>query len=255
MKKITFLLAAVFAVMFVNAQTNLVVNGSFEEGFAGWTKGFTASYTEPTIETSGAQDGSKYAIYANPTATTGFYQNIAVTAGKKYTISFWYKSSGDETDTRIWSSFRDAENKTTIYLAGDAQTNIDTDPLRNNNAYLATASTWTKHEVEFTVPAGAATLQLAVRSYKGATSSFDNFVLVESTSANVEYTKVDKFGFFKSGKHLLSFQISNGTPVEIFNMVGEKVVSTQYNGGIAVGHLNKGVYIVRTDKGTQKVTL
>ncbi len=175
MRKFTFLLSFLFVVLGLSAQTNLVQNPSFESDFANWTKGPTSSYTAPTIVSSGAQDGSKFAQYAGATATTGFYQDIPVAVGKTYIVSFWYKASGDDTDARIWSIIKDAEGKY-IYTTPDATT----DPLRNNNGYLPTATEWTKHEVTFTVPANAVSLQLAVRAYSGATASFDNFSLVES---------------------------------------------------------------------------
>lgn len=178
MKKITFLFAALAAVLFVNAQTNLVQNGSFEDGFTSWTKGPTGTYTEPSLVTTGGQDGSNYVQYADAAATTGFYQNIAVEVGREYTISFWYKASGDDTDARIWSFLLDDDGKA-VYTTDDAST----DPLRNNNGYLDTALDWTKHEVTFTVPANVVTLRLAVRAYKGATASFDNFSLVASSGS------------------------------------------------------------------------
>ena len=129
MRKITFLLSF-FVVLGLSAQTNLVKNPSFEDDFTSWSKGPTGGYTDPTVKSGGAQDGSKYVEYIT-TATTGFYQEIPVTAGKTYTLSFWYKSSGDNTDTRLWSLFKNAEGGTVNLVSS-----VDDDPLRTNNKYL-----------------------------------------------------------------------------------------------------------------------
>lgn len=269
MKKITFLLAAVFAVMFVNAQTNLVVNGSFEDGF---TDGKPAPWYVVSSSVTGVTLSENTAIFAeglkslkvDAVSSSGTYsisQSVNITAGKKYTLSLkYFVESGDGTDVRLWANFK--KDATTFFSDAELTSSGLYATLRSGNtsssgsSYLPDAKgSWQTHSIEFTAPAEAVAFDFQFRTYKTAVVYWDSMSLVESTSANVEYTKVDKFGFFKSGKHLLSFQISNGTPVEVFNMVGEKVISTEYNGGIAVGHLNKGVYIVRTDKGTQKVTL
>lgn len=173
MRKVTFLSLCLLVMFGISAQTNLVQNPSFENGFTGWVKGPTSSYTEPTVITSGGHNSNNYVQYV-ATATTGFYQEIAIVAGKSYTLSFWYKASGDGTDARIWSSFKDGNN-TVIYLA-DPNT---ADPLRNNNSYLDPATDWTKHEITFQAPANAVLFQLAVRAYNGATASYDDFSLVE----------------------------------------------------------------------------
>ena len=234
MKKLTFLLSFLFVVLGLSAQTNLVQNPSFEDGFTNWTKGPSTSYTEPTIATSGGQDGASYAAYSSPTATTGFYQEIAVTAGKSYTVSFWYKATGDGTDARIWSMFKDAEG-TTVYLAA---TNTE-DPLRNNNKYLPTATDWTQHSVDFVVPDGAVTFQLAVRAYKGESVSvgFDNFSLIETGgTANptlaVNPTSLD-FGNVNVGATATKQVTVSGT-----NLTGAPTYTISGTGFTASGTLN-----------------
>ena len=179
MRKFTLFFTLLCMVLGVSAQTNLVQNPSFESGFnGGWLKGFTSSYTDPTLVTTGAQDGTNYVQYI-ATATTGFYQNVPVTGGKSYLLSFWYKATGDNTDARLWSGFYDgATPPAFFYQTADPAT----DPLRSNNGYLPTATDWTKHQVSFTAPANAVIFQLAVRAYAGTavSVSFDNFSLVEA---------------------------------------------------------------------------
>ncbi|MFV0391612.1 MAG: choice-of-anchor J domain-containing protein [Paludibacteraceae bacterium] len=185
MRKITFLFSFLLVVFGISAQTNLITNPSFEDGFTGWTKGPTSSYTEPSLVTSGAQDGNNYVQYVATTATTGFYQEVSISEGKTYLLSFWYKASGDDTDARLWSFLKNAEGNT-VYITSSA----DEDPLRTNNGYLPSAANWTKHEVTFTVPAGSGivSIQVAVRAYNGGTASYDNFSLAENSSSNISAT-------------------------------------------------------------------
>lgn len=172
MRKITFLLSFMVA-LGLSAQTNLVKNPSFESDFADWSKGPITSYTAPTVMTGGAQNGEKYVEY-KPTATTGFYQDIPVTAGKTYKLSFWYKATGDNTDARLWSNFKNGADEL-VYLGATAAE----DPLRTNDKYLPTATEWTEHTVEFVAPAGVVLFQLAVRAYNKSTVAYDNFSLIE----------------------------------------------------------------------------
>ena len=185
MRKFTLLLSLFLTVLGLQAQSNLVKNSSFETDLTDWTKGPTTSYTLPTVVTGGAQDGSKYVQYAPATATTGFYQEIDITGGKTYVVSFWYKSSGDGTDSRIWSAFKDASNAV-LYLTSDPAT----DPLRTNNGYLPNAADWTKQEITFTAPTNAAKFQFALRAYNGGTVSFDNLLLAEAGGTPTSVTPI-----------------------------------------------------------------
>ena len=166
MKKLYTLLFSV--VPFLLIGQNLVTNPSFNDGLTGWTSGPTGTYTLPALVAADGSDGANSAQYNAATATTGFYQEISVAAGDNLVISFWYKATGDNTDARIWSNYKDASG-TIIYQ--DAAT--ASDPLRNNNGYLPTATTWTQHTINVTAPAAVTTLVLAVRAYNGGTASLD----------------------------------------------------------------------------------
>ena len=155
--------------------TNLVKNPGFENGLTDWTKGPTTSYTDPTISTTTPHGGVNCATYTSATATTGFYQDVPVTAGKTYIVSFWYKSSGDGSDTRIWCVYKDAAG--TII---DQTPTPATNPLKGpNNGNLTNSDTWIQYSTEVVAPANVVTLQLAVRTYTGGTSNFDDFSVVE----------------------------------------------------------------------------
>ena len=207
MRKFTFLFAFLFVVLGLSAQTNLIKNPSFESDFADWSKGPTASYTAPDVKTAGAQDGTKYVEYVT-SATTGFYQNVPVTVGKTYTVSFWYKATGDGSDARIWSVLLDAAGKA-VYTTASA----DTDPLRSNNGYLPEATAWTKHEVTFSVPENVVNFQVAVRAYNGATASFDNFSLVEAANPVASNPMINPAGGNITGPTTVTITAADGASI------------------------------------------
>ena len=135
---------------------NLVTNPSFNDGLTGWAAGPTTTYSAPTLVAGDGSDGANSVNYV-ATATTGFYQEVPVSAGDNLVISFWYKSTGDGTDARIWSNYKDAANA--IIYQEATNTN---DPLRNNNGYLPSATTWTQHTINVTAPANVTTFVFAV---------------------------------------------------------------------------------------------
>lgn len=62
--------------------------------------------------------------------------------------------------------------------------------------------------------------------------------------------------FVLNGKLLNVSNIDNGTTIEIYSALGARVQSAIYNGNpIQLNNLNKGIYIVRVGKFTQKIML
>lgn len=245
MKKLYTLLFSV--VPFLLIGQNLVTNPSFNDGLTGWTSGPSASYTAPTIVAGDGSDGSNSATYV-ATATTGFYQEIPVSAGDNLVISFWYKATGDDTDARIWSNYKDASG-TIIYQ--DAAT--ATDPLRNNNGYLPSATTWTQHTINVTAPAAVTTLVLAVRAYNGGTASFDQFSV--EVTAGLKDNNISGFSMYpnplKGNTLNFSSNANAAKSVQIFDVLGKEVVrANTMNNAVNVANLNAGVYIVKvTEEG------
>ncbi len=247
MRKFYLLVAAVMTFAFTTAQTNLVQNPGFENGFTSWTKGPTGSYTAPSVITTDPHGGTSCAAYVGLTATTGFYQEIPVTAGNEYTVSFWYKTTGTTGNgARIWSGFKDTGG-TFFYLNGTGSANDD--PLRNDNEYLTKSDTWVQKSVTFTAPAGATIFQLAVRAYSNSSVYFDDFSLVEGT-LGVEDIHAGETKAVLSHT-LISDQVSvvlDGTSkVEFYSVNGSlaKSVTVSANQPINTQDLAKGVYVVR----------
>ncbi|MFC6098171.1 T9SS type A sorting domain-containing protein [Flavobacterium qiangtangense] len=226
---------------------NLVTNPTFNNGLTGWTAGFPTTYTLPTLVATDGSDGTNSVQYV-ATATTGFYQDVPVTAGHNLRISFWYKSSGDDSDARIWSNYKDAAG-TVI----NQTTNATDDPLRNNNGYLPSSTTWIKHEFTVVAPANVTIFTFAVRAYNGGTVSFDQFS-VEDLSLGVKENQIAGLNIYPNpvtnGKFSISTNANAEKSVVIFDVLGKQVVKTTATETVNVSNLNAGVYIVKiTEEG------
>lgn len=252
MKKLYFLFA--LAITFSVTAQNLVTNPSFDSGLTGWTAGPSTSYTLPTVNTTAGSDGTNSAEYVSATATTGFYQEIPVTVGQTLNISFWYKSSGDDTDSRLWSYYKDSTGAS-VYPTANA---VD-DPLRTNNGYLPSVAVWTQHSVTATVPANAVTLVLAVRTYNGGTSSYDQFSVTTDTASTKNFDAIAGLKMYPNpvtGNVLnISSTANLDMNVAIFDVLGKQVINTKVtNNTVNVSSLNTGVYIVKVTEDGKTAT-
>lgn len=241
MKKI-YTLFVIGVTFFGNAQ-NLVTNPTFDSGLTGWTAGTTSGYTLPTLVTADGSDSTNSVQYI-ATATTGFYQEIPVTAGSQLTISFYYKSSGDGTDSRIWSNYKDA-NDAIVYQ--DATT--ANDPLRSNNVYLPNASNWTLKTIMVTAPANVTKLILAFRAYNGGTVSFDQISVVQ-TVLSVQEEKIAGLNVYpnpvKNGNLYITSNSNNAKTVVVYDILGKQVLESKTSNNIVnVSSLKSGAYIVK----------
>lgn len=252
MKKIFTILGIAALSVGINAQ-ELLQNPGFEAGLSPWAAGTSGSYTAPTIVTTDAHSGTNSAAYIGATATTGFYQNVPVSPNTSYTISFWYKSSGDGTDSRIWSVYKNAGGSA-VYAFATA----NDDPFRNNNGYLPDASVWTKHTATVVSPADAASLDVAVRAYGGGTAYFDDFSAAQTGSLAVSDIKnFDKEVVMNTlVNDGITFRLPMRSTVNIYTMEGRLVSSDRVSDGqtLEASHLNSGYYIVIVDNGTAKIS-
>ncbi|KEY19172.1 T9SS type A sorting domain-containing protein [Kaistella antarctica] len=256
MKKL-FTILGVVAITSTAFSQELLTNPGFEAGLAPWAAGGSPAYTAPTLSATDAHTGSNSVGYSMPAATTGFYQNVAVTAGKTYVISFWYKSAGDDTDTRLWSVYKDAANAV-VYTAGTPQDGTG-DAFRTNNGYLPNAAAWTKYTAEMIAGPDVTTLDVAVRAYKLATvAQFDDFSLMDK--ANMAVTDVTSFDKqIKMNTNVgdaLTIILPARATVNIFTAEGKLVSSNRIDSGqsINTSKLTKGMYIVTVDNGSAKVS-
>lgn len=249
MKKFYSLVAAIALGLTANAQ-ELLTNPGFESGLAPWAAGTTSSYTAPTIATDGAQSGANYATYGTPSATTGFYQNVPVTEGKTYVISFWYKA-GSDNSTRLWSVYKNNAGSA-VYTTPNA----NTDPFRTNNGYFATTTEWTFYSAEMPAGPGATSLDVAVRAYRTGLSSFDSFSVYEKGTMSVADAKTleNTVKFNTVVDDVLRVQTSEKVTLNVYSAEGKLVSSNRVsnNDTVNMQGLVKGVYIVVVDNGGAK---
>ena len=251
MKKIFTLLSFVTLGTAANAQ-NLVVNGDFENGLTPWAAGTGTGYTAPTIAPTGGNQGPAYATYAPATATTGFYQNVPVTAGKTYVIEFWYKTTGASA-ARLWSVYKNSGG-TAVYTTTDATTDL----FRTSNKYLPIAAAWTKYTAKMPAEATATSLDVAFRAYGGQTTSYDDILAYEEgTLATIDPKTFDKKVKMNTlVAETLTLELPSKSTVNIYSVDGKLVSSNRVNSGesINVSKLQKGNYIVTVEDGTNKVS-
>ena len=253
MKKI-FTILGIAAVTTTAFSQELLTNPGFETGLAPWAAGTSTSYTAPAISTTEFHTGAQSAGYTAVTATTGFFQNAPVTEGKTYVISFWYKSAGDDSDTRLWSIYKDGAGAPVYTTATTAD-----DSFRTNNGYLASASVWTKYTAEMLAGPLVTNVDVAVRAYNNATvAQFDDFSLMDKATMAVS----DVTGFDKQIKmntnvgNALTVILPARATVNIYTAEGKLVSSNRINSGesINTSSLTKGMYIVTVDNGAAKVS-
>lgn len=246
MKKLYTLLFIVTTI--VATAQNLVTNPNFDNGLTGWSAGPNTSYTLPSHITNDGSNGMTSVQYV-ATATTGFFQEIPVTVGSQLTISFYYKASGDDKDARIWSSYKNAAN--TNFFATEFA--VD-DPLRTNDLYLETATTWTFKTITVTVPANAVKFVLAFRAYNGGTVAFDQISVVQ-TSLSTKQNTIAGLNVYPNpvtnGNLFITSNSSQAKSVNLFDVLGKQVLTTKtVNNAVNVSSLKNGAYILKvTEEG------
>jgi hypothetical protein len=260
MKKVNFLLLMLFTKLSI-AQ-NLVNNPSFVNGLTEWssTGGGTGSnplYVLPTHITTEGQDDS-FSVKYIATATTGFDQKFSVVPGATVNVSFWYKAARTDGATtgntaRIWSVFFNPTSATpTTPINPPGTTGSSDDPLRNNNTYLALATSWTQVTVSSTVPASATVFQLQFRAYNGATASFDN-ISFSSPGASVlstnSFSQIDGLKMYPNptkNNLFIETALNSEINVSVINVLGKEVINSKVsNNAVNITGLTPGMYIVK----------
>jgi hypothetical protein len=245
MKKIYLFSLLMFISLVTNSQ-NLVVNPTFDNGLTGWSAGPTSSYTLPTLVETEGSDNTNSVNY-EATATTGFYQEIAITGGNNLRISFKYKATGDNTDARIWSYYKDA---TGASVNQNSTTSLD--PLRTNNSYLSTATDWTLKTIDVTAPSNVVTLVLAVRAYNNGTASFDEFSVIDLTTLSTSsYNLIEGLKVYPNPAQdivTISSTADLTKTISIYSLIGQKVLTTTINNSLDISSLTSGIYVLNIEE-------
>ena len=253
MRKLLMLVAGLMTT-FGFAQ-NLVVNPTFNNALTGWTATGN-NYALPTHVTNDGQDDN-FSVKYVATATTGFDQKFSVVPGSTVTVSFWYKASRTDgaatgNTARIWSVFTDPTSATpTTPINPPGTTTASDDPLRNNNTYLAQATTWTQVTINSQVPTGATVFTLQFRAYNGATVSFDNISFVSAGAVYLSsnsFSQIDGLKIYpnpvKDNLHIET-ALNDNIDITIFDLFGKEVLNTKVNTTVNVDDLTPGMYITR----------
>lgn len=246
MRKIFTIVGIIATATVANAQ-NLLTNPGFESGLAPWKAGTGSGYTEP-VNSTDAHTGSGSVTYINATSTTGFYQNVPVTGGETYVISFWYKSTGN---ARIWSIYNDSSKKA-VYTTD----NPDADQFRTNNKYLPKATEWTQVTVEMPAPPTATSLDVAFRVYKEVTASFDDIMVYKKGTFATLNLSTSKYSLVTNTVAEDKLSFGKRSEVKIFSANGQLVKTASVDNGteLNISALAKGLYIVTGEVDGQKVS-
>lgn len=136
--------------------SNLMTNAGFETGDStGWAK----FETEYAVVSTDPQEGAHH-VAITATATRDLTQNVSITGDgvTEYEISYWYKGTGS---ARIWASWT-----TGGQVSGDSL---------QPTSYNPATSAWTKVSYSVVPQSGANVLFYEIRTYSGASMSYDNF--------------------------------------------------------------------------------
>ncbi|WP_448779340.1 fimbrillin family protein [Bacteroides congonensis] len=162
-------------------ETNLLVNSSFEDWNADLPVGWdNATYnTNVTKSTDVKRSGNNAVKHTSAAAAVKLQQEVAVTAGKKYRISYYYLDNDDAASSRFWSYWVDSAGKT---ISDSATDNI----LHNNTGgYSENNPDWQHVTNTLVAPAGTVKFRFEVRTYKGSSTAiggavyYDDFEVVE----------------------------------------------------------------------------
>ncbi|MCI2228630.1 T9SS type A sorting domain-containing protein [Polaribacter sp. MSW13] len=165
----TLLLTLCFSTISLGQE--MLLNGGFENWDNNTTPTDWSKVENTTKESTEKRTGDFSAKIVG--GTSDLAQTISgIVAGDSYTITLWYKvESGDDTDARIWSYWRDASNSNI-----DNNDNDSEDAIRGpNNDYLDNnGNIWTKYETTITAPAGATQFYFELRVYGSAVVYWDD---------------------------------------------------------------------------------
>lgn len=254
-KNYIFTLLSLIVISVSSFGQELLLNGNFES----WDDDTTPtswSKAESVTKDDSEKNGGSFSVLRNGgSGTKDLAQTIlGVTPGNSYTITIWYKvTSGDDTDARIWSYWKD-----------DSNTNIDNDDFDTDtalrgpdNGYLSNnGNVWSQYTVTITAPAGAASFYFEVRSYNNSVVNWDDFSFVANATATISESPIKGFSAFPNpvtNKQLtISSESSGVKKATIYNILGRKVFSESFSGTsklVQVDRLTKGIYVLKVSEG------
>lgn len=158
---------------------NLLTNPGFEN----WTNELPTAWDNKTYntgeivkETSIKHGGNNALRQTSASGTNKIQQEVAITAGKKYKISYWFLDNDTKASSRYWFAMVGSDNKTINDINSQIQ----------QNDYSTDNAEWQQVTIEFTAPAGTVKMRYEVRTYRNMDSNesggyiyYDDMELVE----------------------------------------------------------------------------
>lgn len=158
---------------------NLLTNPGFED----WTSELPTAWDNATYntgeivkETSIKDGGNNSLRQTSASGTNKIQQEVAITAGKKYRISYWFLDNDTKASSRYWFAM----------VGSDGKTINDINKQIQQSDYSADNAEWQQVTIEFTAPAGTVKMRYEVRTYRNMDSNeaggyiyYDDMELVE----------------------------------------------------------------------------
>ena len=158
---------------------NLLTNPGFED----WTNELPTAWDNKTYntgeivkETSIKHGGNNALRQTSASGTNKIQQEVAITAGKKYKISYWFLDNDTKASSRYWFAM----------VGSDGKTINDINKQIQQNDYSTDNTEWQQVTIEFTAPAGTVKMRYEVRTYRNMDSNesggyiyYDDMELVE----------------------------------------------------------------------------
>lgn len=158
---------------------NLLTNPGFED----WTSELPTAWDNATYntgeivkETSIKHGGNNSLRQTSASGTNKIQQEVAITAGKKYRISYWFLDNDTKASSRYWFAM----------VGSDGKTINDINKQIQQNDYSTDNTEWQQVTIEFTAPAGTVKMRYEVRTYRNMDSNesggyiyYDDMELVE----------------------------------------------------------------------------
>ena len=158
---------------------NLLTNPGFED----WTNKLPTAWDNKTYntgeivkETSIKHGGNNALRQTSASETNKIQQEVAITAGKKYKISYWFLDNDTKASSRYWFAM----------VGSDGKTINDKNKQIQQNDYSTDNTEWQQVTIEFTAPAGTVKMRYEVRTYRNIDSNesggyiyYDDMELVE----------------------------------------------------------------------------
>ena len=263
MKKFYTAIAIVAMAFTVQAQTLLNENGSLET----WEDGTMAPegwFFSPSNLSNGiiskvegdAQDGNiSVKIEARAASSgnnNGGLQDIEVTAGETYTVSFWYKSEGSELNFRHWFQWRTLnEEGANVNLPENVET------FQPEDSHVA-VSEWTEVVVSEVAPEGAVGIRVNFRNYANSSDIYlDNVKVYQGEPTSTQKNNIEGLSIYPNPAsdvvNVISNSLSN-KDIVITDLLGKTVLKANVSQSVNVSSLKSGVYMMQITQDGKSAT-